>query len=157
MDVGPGINNLVNLTEWPVRSCGPAIRFLYSFLHQGSTLNQGRTLNLLLFNYSKQLYAYSFVLSINIGLSRLYGTEIWVHRSLPSVLLSKRNSTHLSMHLRRQGYRTDLVNSVNGTFPVGLFHDQLPLAVPCYDLLPVTELTVGRHKDGRRVLPAPLS
>ena len=23
-----------------------------------------------------------------------------------------------------------------------LFHDQLPLAVPCYDLLPVTELTV---------------
>ena len=25
-----------------------------------------------------------------------------------------------------------------------LFHDQLPLAVPCYDLLPVTEFTVIR-------------
>jgi hypothetical protein len=25
------------------------------------------------------------------------------------------------------------------------FHDQLPLAVPCYDLLPVTELTLGPH------------
>ena len=24
-----------------------------------------------------------------------------------------------------------------------IFHDQLPLAVPCYDLAPVTELTVG--------------
>ena len=24
-----------------------------------------------------------------------------------------------------------------------IFHDQLPLAVPCYDLVPVTELTVG--------------
>ena len=24
-----------------------------------------------------------------------------------------------------------------------VIHDQLPLAVPCYDLLPVTDLTVG--------------
>ena len=40
---------------------------------------------------------------------------------------------------------------------VELFHDQLPLAVPCYNLLPVTELTVGRDKRGRRALPAPLS
>jgi len=29
------------------------------------------------------------------------------------------------------------------TFQIELFHDQLPLAVPCYDLFPVTELTVG--------------
>jgi len=28
-------------------------------------------------------------------------------------------------------------------FQIELFHDQLPLAVPCYDLLPVTEFTVG--------------
>ncbi len=38
-----------------------------------------------------------------------------------------------------------------------LFHDQLPLAVPCYNLLPVTELTVGRDERGRRAFPAPLS
>ncbi len=29
-----------------------------------------------------------------------------------------------------------------------LFHDQLPLAVPCYDLVPVTELTVDRREAG---------
>ena len=28
-------------------------------------------------------------------------------------------------------------------FPIELFHDQLPLAVPCYDLVPVTKLTLG--------------
>ena len=30
-------------------------------------------------------------------------------------------------------------------FQIELFHDQLPLAVPCYDLLPVTEFTVVQH------------
>jgi len=38
-----------------------------------------------------------------------------------------------------------------------LIHDQLPLAVPCYNLLPVTEFTVGRNECGRRAFPAPLS
>ena len=38
-----------------------------------------------------------------------------------------------------------------------LIHDQLPLAVPCYDLLPVIELTVGRVKHELRALPTPLS
>ena len=28
-------------------------------------------------------------------------------------------------------------------FLIELLHEQLPLPVPCYDLLPVTELTVG--------------
>ena len=32
---------------------------------------------------------------------------------------------------------------VGDLFQIELFHDQLPLAVPCYDLFPVTELTVG--------------
>ena len=26
-----------------------------------------------------------------------------------------------------------------------LFHEQLPLPVPCYDLLPITELAVGQQ------------
>ena len=30
-------------------------------------------------------------------------------------------------------------------FQIELFHDQLPLAVPCYDLVFVIEFTVGRH------------
>ena len=38
-----------------------------------------------------------------------------------------------------------------------IIHDQLPLAVPCYDFVLVTELTVGRDKRERRVLPASLT
>ncbi len=38
-----------------------------------------------------------------------------------------------------------------------LIHDQLPLAVPCYDLVLVIEFTVGRRKDGLRALPTPLT
>ena len=38
-----------------------------------------------------------------------------------------------------------------------LIHDQLPLAVPCYDLVLVIEFTVGRRKDELRALPTPLT
>ena len=43
------------------------------------------------------------------------------------------------------------------SFRLDMFHDQLPLAVPCYDLLPVTEFTVVLHKARFRVPPASLS
>lgn len=36
-------------------------------------------------------------------------------------------------------------------------HEQLPLPVPCYDLLPVIELALGLHERRRRALPTPLS
>ena len=42
-------------------------------------------------------------------------------------------------------------------FQFELLHDQLPLAVPCYDLVLVIELTVGRDKRGLRALPTPLT
>ncbi len=32
-------------------------------------------------------------------------------------------------------------------FQIELFHEQLPLPVPCYDLLPVTKLTVGPQNE----------
>ena len=32
---------------------------------------------------------------------------------------------------------------IDDRFQIELFHEQLPLPVPCYDLFPVTELTVG--------------
>jgi hypothetical protein len=38
-----------------------------------------------------------------------------------------------------------------------LIHDQLPLAVPCYDLVLVIELTVGPREVGLRALPTPLT
>ena len=38
-----------------------------------------------------------------------------------------------------------------------LFHEQVPLPVPCYDLLPVTEFTVVLREAGLRASPAPLS
>ena len=31
----------------------------------------------------------------------------------------------------------------SGVFQIELIHEQLPLPVPCYDLVPVTELTLG--------------
>ena len=34
-------------------------------------------------------------------------------------------------------------NKIHDRFQIELFHEQLPLPVPCYDLFPVTELTVG--------------
>ena len=33
-------------------------------------------------------------------------------------------------------------------FQFELIHDQLPLAVPCYDFVPVTKLTLGPTKVG---------
>jgi len=38
-----------------------------------------------------------------------------------------------------------------------LIHDQLPLAVPCYDLVPVTEFTLGHAMRRLRAPPAPLT
>ncbi len=38
-----------------------------------------------------------------------------------------------------------------------IFHEQLPLPVPCYDLLPVIELTLGPREVRLRVLPTSLS
>ena len=37
-------------------------------------------------------------------------------------------------------FTTEVMKSV---FQIELFHEQLPLPVPCYDLVPVTELTLG--------------
>ncbi len=42
-------------------------------------------------------------------------------------------------------------------FQIELFHDQLPLAVPCYDLVPVTDFTLGPPMERFRVPPAPLT
>jgi hypothetical protein len=64
---------------------------------------------------------------------------------------------HTFLLVLDRGTRIDFVSHCRDcTFHLELIHDQLPLAVPCYDLHPVTELTVGRVKHGRRVLPAPL-
>jgi hypothetical protein len=38
-----------------------------------------------------------------------------------------------------------------------LIHDQLPLAVPCYDLVLVIELTVRPYEMVFRALPTPLT
>ena len=35
------------------------------------------------------------------------------------------------------------MRACEGGFQIELIHDQLPLAVPCYDLVPVTKLTLG--------------
>ena len=40
---------------------------------------------------------------------------------------------------------------------IELFYDQLPLAVPCYDLVPVTKFTFGHFESRLRVPPASLT
>ena len=49
------------------------------------------------------------------------------------------------------------IDNDQSDFHLELLHDQLPLAVPCYDLVLVIEFTVGRHKDELRALPTPLT
>ena len=44
-----------------------------------------------------------------------------------------------------------------GRFLLELLHEQLPLPVPCYDLVLVIELTLGPHKAELWVLPTPLT
>ena len=41
-------------------------------------------------------------------------------------------------------------------FQIELFHEQLPLPVPCYDLVPVTELALGPPKEGTSGAPGSL-
>jgi hypothetical protein len=54
---------------------------------------------------------------------------------------------------------TRSVNAPEGakTSNFEIFHEQLPLPVPCYDLLPVIELTVDHYMNELRVFPTPLS
>ena len=47
--------------------------------------------------------------------------------------------------------------SLNKRSKLELIHEQLPLPVPCYDLVPVTEFTVVPREAVFRVLPAPLT
>ena len=63
------------------------------------------------------------------------------------IISLKSSILHLQSHVANATCRVQLE----------LIHDQLPLAVPCYDLVLVIELTVGRHKDELRALPTPLT
>ena len=51
----------------------------------------------------------------------------------------------------------DSVTRAQRRVQLELIHDQLPLAVPCYDLVLVIELTVGPREVGLRALPTPLT
>ena len=48
---------------------------------------------------------------------------------------------HDDRHVKSSSTEAD-----ENVFHLENFHEQLPLPVPCYDLLPVTELTVGRQR-----------
>jgi hypothetical protein len=51
----------------------------------------------------------------------------------------------------------NLLPEIRQRFQLELIHDQLPLAVPCYDLVLVIEFTVVCRKDMLRALPTPLT
>ena len=52
--------------------------------------------------------------------------------------ISPRSGNHLRWFLASQNKFYEAWH-----FQIELFHEQLPLPVPCYDLVPVTELTLG--------------
>ena len=58
---------------------------------------------------------------------------------------------------RGAGSTNSSVHPVGEREKVGCFHDQLPLAVPCYDLVPVTGFTFGPAWRELRAPPAPLT
>ena len=83
-----------------------------------------------------------------------------IERSYPTTgALFRRPSTCLGTEYHLPILANDRPESVlsNISFRLDMFHDQLPLAVPCYDLLPVTEFTVVLDKPRFRVPPASLS
>ena len=51
----------------------------------------------------------------------------------------------------------NVVTNIQRRVQLELIHDQLPLAVPCYDLVLVIEFTVGPDKLALRALPTPLT
>jgi hypothetical protein len=51
----------------------------------------------------------------------------------------------------------NLLPEIRQRVQLELIHDQLPLAVPCYDLVLVIEFTVVCRKDMLRALPTPLT
>ena len=55
-----------------------------------------------------------------------------------------------------EGYRHDLPFEKIGSIS-DMFHEQLPLPVPCYDLVLVTEFAVVLRKAVLRAPPAPLT
>ena len=51
----------------------------------------------------------------------------------------------------------NVVTNIQRRVQLELIHDQLPLAVPCYDLVLVIELTVRPREVVFRALPTPLT
>ncbi len=93
----------------------------------------------------------SFVLSFAAGLSLVSDTisEIWVS-SLVMYSIEVHNTDQLAV-IRF------LLPGKQRRVQLELIHDQLPLAVPCYDLVLVIEFTVGPDKLALRALPTPLT
>ena len=50
---------------------------------------------------------------------------------------------HCELDRDSQYRRTQFFGEPKNGFSIELLHEQLPLPVPCYDLLPVIELTLG--------------
>ncbi len=67
-----------------------------------------------------------------------------------------RLETSTISHDSCESYRHDFPFEKIGS-KLDMFHEQLPLPVPCYDLVLVTEFAVVLRKAGLRAPPAPLT
>ena len=84
----------------------------------------------------------------------LFLVRLLLHFVVTRILLEE----VLNLYHDKHDYRQKCMHGIPcARFHIELIHDQLPLAVPCYDLLPVTESTLVLDKLSLWVPPAPLS
>jgi hypothetical protein len=73
-------------------------------------------------------------------------------------LLGCRTIILVYLSIKIDSVRNIYAEAINISYDqIEIIHEQLPLPVPCYDLLPVIELTLGHDKRRFRVFPTPLS
>ena len=95
----------------------------------------------------------------NILISVLFGLALFPEVSIFRLYLPYAFMRHnlFELNCLSSINRIQLIHEIHvRIFQIELFHDQLPLAVPCYDFVPVTELTLNPLLD-LRVLPAALT
>ena len=89
---------------------------------------------------------------VRASIERSYQTTGALFRR-PSTCLG--TEYHLPIFPRKDNRPERVISDFS--FRLDMFHDQLPLAVPCYDLLPVIEFAVVLQKARYRAPPTSLS
>src|SRR3989344_7117769 len=77
--------------------------------------------------------------------------------TFPGARAGFRDNCHLPRVVPKHFTRIDMLFLSRTAFHSDMFHEQLPLPVPCYDLVLVTEFAVVPREAVLRAPPAPLT